>query len=80
MHKVGLINKWLVDSLPKKDQCWTNTQMEVTNHKVNLNDMQGSFIVLLLGMFPDTNIVQNSKLFSFFICCRSIIIIGIICV
>lgn len=54
MHKVGLINKWLVDSLPKKDQCWTNTQMEVTNHKVNLNDMQGSFIVLLLGMFPDT--------------------------
>ncbi|XP_060858519.1 ionotropic receptor 93a [Metopolophium dirhodum] len=50
MHKVGLINKWLVDTLPKKDQCWTNTQLEVTNHKVNLDDMQGSFIVLLLGV------------------------------
>lgn len=49
MHKVGLINKWLVDTLPKKDQCWTNAQLEVTNHKVNLDDMQGSFIVLLLG-------------------------------
>lgn len=55
MHKVGLINKWLVDTLPKKDQCWTNTQLEVTNHKVNLDDMQGSFIVLLLGESTFTN-------------------------
>lgn len=51
MHQVGLINKWLVDTLPKKDQCWTSTQLEVTNHKVNLDDMQGSFIVLLMGKF-----------------------------
>ncbi|XP_050438335.1 ionotropic receptor 93a isoform X2 [Adelges cooleyi] len=50
MHKVGLINKWLEDTLPKKDQCWTKTQLDVTNHKVNLDDMQGSFIVLLLGV------------------------------
>jgi hypothetical protein len=56
MHKVGLINKWLVDTLPKKDQCWTNTQLEVTNHKVNLDNMQGSFIVLLLGKSAYLNI------------------------
>jgi len=62
MHKVGLINKWLVDTLPKKDQCWTNTQLEVTNHKVNLDDMQGSFIVLLLGESTFTNI--HSSLYS----------------
>lgn len=67
MHKVGLINKWLVDTLPKKDQCWTNTQLEVTNHKVNLDDMQGSFIVLLLGesTFTNTNdlIILNNFFF-----------------
>lgn len=51
MHKVGLINKWLMNTLPKKDQCWTNTPQQITNHKVNLDDMQGSFIVLLLGEF-----------------------------
>lgn len=53
MHRVGLISKWLTDSLPQKDQCWTNTQigLTITNHKVNLDDMQGSFIVLLLGKY-----------------------------
>lgn len=55
MHKVGFMNKWLVDALPKKDQCWTKAQLEVTNHKVNLDDMQGSFIVLLMGKTKDTN-------------------------
>lgn len=65
MHKVGLINKWLVDTLPKKDQCWTNTQLEVTNHKVNLDDMQGSFIVLLLGESIYTNI--NDSFITFFL-------------
>ncbi|XP_050529365.1 ionotropic receptor 93a isoform X2 [Daktulosphaira vitifoliae] len=59
MHKVGLMNKWLVDTLPKKDQCWTKTQLEVTNHKVNLDDMQGSFIVLLMGVL--------ASLVSFFV-------------
>lgn len=67
MHKVGLINKWLVDTLPKKDQCWTNTQLEVTNHKVNLNDMQGSFIVLLLGKFSLTNILFYATFFYLFL-------------
>ncbi|XP_075222423.1 ionotropic receptor 93a isoform X2 [Lycorma delicatula] len=50
MHRVGLINKWLQDYLPKKDRCSASIALnEVTNHKVNLNDMQGSFFVLLLG-------------------------------
>lgn len=50
MHRVGLINKWLQEYLPKKDKCsGTSASNEVTNHKVNLDDMQGSFFVLLLG-------------------------------
>lgn len=65
MHKVGLINKWLVDTLPKKDQCWTNTQLEVTNHKVNLDDMQGSFIVLLLGEYTFTYMIYTLLFFLY---------------
>lgn len=65
MHKVGLINKWMVDTLPKKDQCWTKSQLEVTNHKVNLDDMQGSFIVLLLGKSAYTNTNNLYNIFFF---------------
>ncbi|XP_026819270.1 ionotropic receptor 93a-like [Rhopalosiphum maidis] len=65
MNKVGLINKWLVDTLPKKDQCWTNIQLEVTNHKVNLDDMQGSFIVFLFG--KSTYINTNDLFITFFL-------------
>lgn len=81
MHKVGLINKWLVDTLPKRDQCWTSTQLEVTNHKVNLDDMQGSFIVLLLGELPYTNTILciMEMIISFsLICLRCIIVIGFV--
>jgi len=80
MHKVGLINKWLTDTLPKKDKCWSSTQFEVINHKVNLDDMQGSFIVLLMGEFFYTDI----KITMFYLCSffyfRCVIVTGIICV
>ncbi|CAH1154998.1 unnamed protein product [Phaedon cochleariae] len=50
LHQVGLIQKWLQDYLPKKDQCWKNRHLvEVNNHTVNLDDMQGIFFVLFLG-------------------------------
>lgn len=36
--------------MPKKDRCWKNKHIvEVNNHTVNLDDMQGIFFVLLLG-------------------------------
>lgn len=77
MHRVGLISKWLTDSLPQKDQCWTNTQMglTITNHKVNLDDMQGSFIVLLLGKFTHIKIyIFTLNVLLFLICLRCIIV------
>ncbi|ENN79417.1 hypothetical protein D910_01947, partial [Dendroctonus ponderosae] len=47
LHQVGLIQKWLSDYLPKKDKCWKKKRtIEVNNHTVNLDDMQGSFFVL----------------------------------
>lgn len=50
LQQVGLIEKWFQDYLPKKDRCWKNKQiMEVNNHTVNLDDMQGSFFVLIFG-------------------------------
>ncbi|KAB0802205.1 hypothetical protein PPYR_04391 [Photinus pyralis] len=50
LHQVGLIDKWYQNYLPKKDKCFQVTRVtEVTNHTVNLDDMQGSFFVLLLG-------------------------------
>ncbi|XP_065204300.1 ionotropic receptor 93a-like [Planococcus citri] len=49
MQHVGLIEKWMLEYLPKRDKCWKNKQTDVTNHTVNLDDIQGSFFVLFLG-------------------------------
>nr|XP_034828957.1 ionotropic receptor 93a [Maniola hyperantus] len=53
MHRAGLIAKWLSAYLPKRDRCWKTSAaaQEVSNHTVNLRDMQGSFFVLFLGFF-----------------------------
>lgn len=52
MHKVGLIQKWLVDYLPKRDKCWdAKLSGESNTHTVNMDDMQGSFFLLFLGNF-----------------------------
>ncbi|XP_054283701.1 uncharacterized protein LOC129000742 [Macrosteles quadrilineatus] len=52
MHRLGLVRKWMVDYLPSRDRCWGNLYAsEVNNHTVNLDDMQGSFFLLLLGIF-----------------------------
>uniref|UniRef100_A0A336KK94 CSON009436 protein n=1 Tax=Culicoides sonorensis TaxID=179676 RepID=A0A336KK94_CULSO len=51
LHQMGFIELWLKKYLPKKDKCWTvKKNSEVENHTVNLTDMQGCFIVLLLGI------------------------------
>lgn len=47
---MGLIQKWLTEYLPKRDKCWKNRQTDAANHTVNMDDMQGSFFVLFLGM------------------------------
>ncbi|XP_021926549.1 ionotropic receptor 93a [Zootermopsis nevadensis] len=50
MHQAGLIYKWYLEYLPRKDRCWTtNRLLQATTHTVNLDDMQGSFFVLGLG-------------------------------
>lgn len=50
LHQVGLISRWIKEYLPKKDRCSKeNTMNEVDNHTVNLDDMQGCFILLLFG-------------------------------
>lgn len=52
LHRVGLIQKWLSDYLPKKDRCWKVRHVaEVNNHTVNMDDMQGSFFVLFFGRY-----------------------------
>ncbi|KAK9880273.1 hypothetical protein WA026_010146 [Henosepilachna vigintioctopunctata] len=52
LHQVGLIHKWLMAYLPKEKECWKYGQIfKANNHVVNIEDMQGSFFVLLLGTF-----------------------------
>lgn len=50
LHQMGFINRWLNEYLPRRDRCSTIGQMvEVSNHTVNLEDMHGGFLVLLIG-------------------------------
>ncbi|XP_059609151.1 ionotropic receptor 93a [Phlebotomus argentipes] len=50
LHQMGFIQRWLKEYLPKKDRCWNvGKAIEVNNHTVNLDDMQGSFLVLFIG-------------------------------
>nr|WJJ63358.1 ionotropic receptor 93a [Pachyrhinus yasumatsui] len=50
LHQVGLIQKWLENYLPKRDRCWKRKRIiEVNNHTVNIDDMQGSFFILFFG-------------------------------
>lgn len=50
LHQAGFIERWLKEYLPKKDRCWKSSSIvEVENHTVNIDDMQGSFLVLLIG-------------------------------
>ncbi|XP_060523883.1 ionotropic receptor 93a isoform X1 [Cylas formicarius] len=63
LHQVGLIQKWLEDYLPKRDKCWKRkSSVEVNNHTVNMDDMQGSFFVLALGFFIACLIIASEKL------------------
>ncbi|XP_046750223.1 uncharacterized protein LOC124413578 [Diprion similis] len=50
MHQVGLIQKWTAERMPIKDKCWERpgVSQETNNHKVNMDDMQGSFFVLFI--------------------------------
>lgn len=51
MLQMGLIQKWITEFLPKKDRCSNvGKTPELENHTVNLNDMQGCFLVLITGM------------------------------
>ena len=51
MHETGLIEKWTLDKMPMRDECWEGpgNNQETDNHKVNMGDMQGIFFVLAIG-------------------------------
>lgn len=51
MHESGLIDKWILERMPLKDECWESggNNQEADNHKVNMGDMQGIFFVLAIG-------------------------------
>lgn len=53
MQEAGLLNKWIANWMPMKDQCWGAGAINraADNHKVNLHDMQGIFFVLIFGNF-----------------------------
>lgn len=50
LHQMGLIERWIKEYLPPKDRCSKQSSLiEVVNHRVNLEDMQGCFLVLFFG-------------------------------
>lgn len=50
LHQMGLIQRWIKEYLPKRDRCSKQSNIiEVLNHIVTIDDMQGSFLVLILG-------------------------------
>ncbi|XP_054747886.1 ionotropic receptor 93a isoform X1 [Anastrepha obliqua] len=50
MFQMGFIERWHQINLPSMDKCGGHGGMrQIMNHKVNLNDMQGCFMVLLFG-------------------------------
>jgi glutamate receptor, ionotropic, invertebrate len=51
LHQMGFIQRWFKEYLPLRNRCSkTRNNLEATNHIVNLDDMQGSFLVLLMGV------------------------------
>lgn len=62
LQQMGLIQRWIKEYLPKRDRCSKQTNIiEVLNHIVTIDDMQGSFLVLLVGF--------ASGFFFFFVEC-----------
>lgn len=50
LSQMGFIERWHQTNLPSMDKCnGRGVLRQITNHKVNLDDMQGCFLVLLLG-------------------------------
>lgn len=50
LSQMGFVERWHQINLPSMDKCNGHGVLrQITNHKVNLDDMQGCFLVLLLG-------------------------------
>ncbi|XP_068154999.1 ionotropic receptor 93a [Drosophila tropicalis] len=50
MFRMGFIERWHQMNLPNSDKCNGKSVLrQITNHKVNMNDMQGCFLVLIFG-------------------------------
>ncbi|XP_063979673.1 ionotropic receptor 93a isoform X2 [Diachasmimorpha longicaudata] len=59
MHESGLMDKWIANRFPTRDSCSDSLMgsFEAANHKVDLEDMQGIFFVLILGYIMGTMIL-----------------------
>lgn len=65
MLQMGFIQKWLSELMPKKDRCSSKaSSIEIENHTVNLNDMQGCFLVLIAGANILLNIIAFLSIIS----------------
>uniref|UniRef100_A0A905RZW6 Lig_chan-Glu_bd domain-containing protein n=1 Tax=Stomoxys calcitrans TaxID=35570 RepID=A0A905RZW6_STOCA len=49
LSQMGFIERWHQTNLPNNKCNGRGVMRQITNHKVNLDDMQGCFLVLLLG-------------------------------
>lgn len=60
LNEMGLIQRWHRIYMPDVHKCSGKSMAHhVTNHKVNLTDMQGCFVVLLLGLFVNFNCTMS---------------------
>lgn len=51
LFRMGFIDRWHDTNLPSMDKCnGKHMQRQIANHKVNMDDMQGCFMVLLFGI------------------------------
>ncbi|THK33261.1 ionotropic receptor 93a [Diachasma alloeum] len=59
MHESGLMDKWIANRFPTQDSCSDSLMggFEAANHKVDLEDMQGIFFILILGYIMGTVIL-----------------------
>ncbi|XP_023172805.2 ionotropic receptor 93a [Drosophila hydei] len=55
LFRMGFIDRWHKTNLPSMDKCnGKNMQRQIANHKVNMDDMQGCFMVLIFGVILAT--------------------------
>lgn len=60
LQQMGFVQRWLAEYMPARDRCWSGAGgmvVEIENHTVNLDDMQGCFLVLAVGVLAAVGLV-----------------------